>query len=293
MMNIERISLEFGLPERLKVLHVSDSHFCRADARDGQRKIDLAAIRLKYELGASMIELDFDEQLIKFERNLDELFSYGKANCDIIVHTGDFIDFRSFPNLEAMREKLRDADAFYAVGSHEFSLYLDEVEDDAYKMQSWDMISAAAPNALDFAVRIVKNVRFISMDNSYYRFTEAQVAALDAELRTVMPTVICVHTPFFDEALFRQRTADTKLSYCALVATPDCYRLHYPEDQIEHQKSDAATWEMFRLIDGSPQIKAILAGHLHDFYRTAMPGGAVQICVGAGFRGEAAEITLF
>ena len=292
-MDIKRINLDLGLPESLKILHISDSHFCLADSRDGQRKIDLAAIRLKYELGASMVELDFDEQRLKFERNLDELVSYGKTNCDLIVHTGDFIDFRSIPNLELMRKKLRDADAFYTPGSHEFSLYLGEAEEDtAYKMQSWDMVADAAPNALDFAVRIVKGVRFIGMDNSYYRFTGEQVAALEAELRTVMPTVICVHTPLFEESLFRQRTADTKLNYTSLVAIPDRYRLHFPENQIEHLKPDAATMEMYRLIDGTPQIKAILAGHFHDFYRTTMPGGAVQVCVGAGFRGEAAEMTL-
>ena len=293
-MDIKRINLDLGLPEPLKILHVSDSHFCLADERDGRRKIDLAAIRLKYELGASMVELDFDEQRLKFERNLDELFSYGKANCDVIVHTGDFIDFRSEPNLEIMREKLHAADAFYTPGSHEFSLYLGEaVEDDAYKMQSWDRVAAAAPNALDFAVRIVKGVRFIAIDNSYYRFTGKQFAALEAELRTAMPTVVCVHTPLFEEELFRRRSADNGLGYCALVAAPDRHLPNYPEAQTEIQKPDAATREVYRLIDGSQQIRAILAGHLHDFYCTTMPGGAVQICVGASFRGEAAEITLF
>ena len=281
------------LPVHHQPLEFTDSHFCLADERDDQRKIDLAAVRLKYELGASMVELDFDEQRLKFERNLDELFAYGRKTCDIIVHTGDFIDFRSEPNLEVMREKLRAADAFYTPGSHEFSLYLGEaVEDDAYKMRSWDLIAAAAPNALDFAVRIVGGVRFIAMDNSYYRFTDKQFSALEAELRTVMPTVVCVHTPLFEEELFRRRSADNGLGYCALVAPPDRYLKNYPEAQIETQRFDAATREVYRLIDASPQIRAILAGHLHDYYCTTMPGGAVQICVGAGFRGEAAEIVL-
>ncbi|MCI5779597.1 MAG: metallophosphoesterase [Lentisphaeria bacterium] len=293
-MKLERIRLPLGLPEPVTILHVSDTHFCRADARDGQRKIDLAAIRLKYEFGRSMVALDPDEESLKIERRLDELFAYGKANCDLVIHTGDFIDFRSIPNLEAMGEKLRGADAFYTVGSHEFSLYMGEAEENtAYKMQSWEPVSAAAPNPLDFAVRIVKGVRFIGMDNSYYRFTGEQAAALDAELRAVMPTVICVHTPIFEDSLFRRRIADTKLNYTSLVAIPDRYRLHFPEDQAERLKPDAATMEMYRLIVGSPQIKAILAGHLHRFYRNTMPGGAVQICVGAGFLGEAAELTLF
>ena len=108
-----------------------------------------------------------------------------------------------------------------------------------------------------------------------------------------MPTVVCVHTPLFEEELFRRRSADNGLGYCALVAPPDRYLKNYPEAQIETQKPDAATREVYRLIDASPQIRAILAGHLHDYYCTTMPGGAVQICVGAGFRGEAAEITLF
>ena len=282
-MLLKKTEIKLGLPEPLKVMHISDSHFCLADARDGQRKIDLAGLRIKYHFG------DSHEAI---ERNIDEQIAYGKNNCDLIVHTGDIIDFRSIPNLEIMRRKLEYADAFYAVGSHEFSLYIGEAEEDtAYKMQSWDMISASSLNALDFAVRIVKGVRFISMDNSYYRFTPEQLAALKQELQKEMPTVICVHTPLFEEEFFHRRLKDTGNNYTCLVATPDKYRIHYPENQIERQKPDEATWAMYHLITTTPQIKAVLAGHLHEFYEVPLPGGAIQICGCAGYNNEAVEVT--
>ena len=284
-MEMIHTSIEAGLSQPVKVLHISDSHYCLADERDGQRKIDLAAVRIKYDFGGSHEAI---------ENHITEQLDYGKKNCDLIVHTGDIIDFRSIPNLEVMKRKLTDANAFYAVGSHEFSLYIGEAEEDtAYKMQSWQMIENASPNKLDFAVRIVKGVRFISMDNSYYRFTPAQITVLEKELQTVMPTILCMHTPLHQEELFYETATKRNRKHSYLVGTPDKYRLHYPPEQIERQKADAVTWEMLELINSSKQIKGVLAGHLHNFFRHRLPGGAWQICAGAGFRNEAVELTVF
>ena len=284
-MEIIHTTIEAGLSQPVKVLHISDSHYCLADERDGQRKIDLAAIRIKYDFGGSHDAID---------NNFTEQLNYGKKHCDLIVHTGDIIDFRSVPNLEVMKRNLQGYDVFYAVGSHEFSLYIGEAkEDTAYKMQSYQMIENASPNKLDFAVRIVRGVRFISLDNSYYLFTKAQKVALEKELKIQMPTILCMHTPLYHEDLFHDTATTCNRKHSYLVATPDKYRMHYPPEQIERQKADEATLEMCDLINSNKQIIGILAGHLHKFYRHQLPGGAWQICAGAGFKNEVVELTIF
>ena len=151
--------IEIGLPAPIRVLHASDTHLTHADARDGQRKVDLAANRLP---GFP----DADARLAELGRLSKEL---GLP----IMHTGDLIDFVSLANLEAAKAFADSHDIFMATGNHEFSLYVGEAWEDAdYRNQSLAAVQACYKNDIRMSSRIVRNgdaaINFVALDNGYY-----------------------------------------------------------------------------------------------------------------------------
>ena len=75
--------IEIGLPKPLRFLHTTDNHLTLADERDNERKRDLAAARHKA----------FEGDTNRVQTSLDEMIDYCNKNCDMMLHTGDLIDF--------------------------------------------------------------------------------------------------------------------------------------------------------------------------------------------------------
>ena len=78
-MELIKNTVNIGLKKPVKLLHVTDTHLGLADARDNERKHALAK-----RLSAR-----------DTERYLYEHIAYAKAHCDLLVHTGDLMDFVS------------------------------------------------------------------------------------------------------------------------------------------------------------------------------------------------------
>lgn len=279
-MNLQKINLHIGLEKPLTLLHLSDTHIILADERDDERKRKLAENRV-HAFGVPQ-----DEVI----RNLDAALDYAKANCDLVVHTGDLIDFVSHPNLDILSEKLSAEDTFFAVGNHEFSLYVGEAkEDTAYKMQSFDRVRAASPNDLDFASRIVNGINLVAVDNGYYLFTENQLERLKKELQKGLPVILLMHNPIHTETLY-DYMMNVRKSPCAyLTGTPEELLSCYPADRREQQRPDKPTLDFIGYIKKQPQIKAVFAGHLHFFHQDQITGTLPQFIAGGGFNNEATE----
>lgn len=279
-MNLQKINLHIGLEKPLTLLHLSDTHIILADERDDERKRKLAEDRV-HAFGVPQ-----DEVI----RNLDAALDYAKANCDLVVHTGDLIDFVSHPNLDILSEKLSAEDTFFAVGNHEFSLYVGEAkEDTAYKMQSFDRVRAASPNDLDFASRIVNGINLVAVDNGYYLFTENQLERLKKELQKGLPVILLMHNPIHTETLY-DYMMNVRKSPCAyLTGTPEELLSCYPADRREQQRPDKPTLDFIGYIKKQPQIKAVFAGHLHFFHQDQITGTLPQFIAGGGFNNEATE----
>ena len=133
-MEFTNISLNIGLNRPLRFLHITDSHLTFADERDDMRKRELAATRTRdfhdvmHEPGEALARLE-------------EAITYAREHCDLLVHTGDVIDFVSHPNFELLQHLLHATDTIFAAGNHEFSIYIGEAkEDDAYKARHFKAV---------------------------------------------------------------------------------------------------------------------------------------------------------
>lgn len=250
-MHIIKTEIKVGAEKPFSVMHASDTHLTLADARDGKRKTDLAERRQK----------TFPEADEMFEK----MVRLQKKTGSLLVHTGDLIDFVSLANLEKAAEFTAQTDCFFAAGNHEFSLYVGEAKEDAaYREQSLAKVQAAFANDIRFSSRVVNGVNFVAADNSYYLMEESQLNALKAEAEKGLPVVLCVHTPLFSEGLYDYLlNKEGKNSPAYLMSVPEEKMRHYTPDRYEQQKEDAATHEAYEFIRHCPQIKAILAGHVH------------------------------
>ena len=277
IMKLEKTTLEIGLEKPLKILHVTDSHVALCDDRDNPRKKALAE-----RLGNPDKEKYFEEHR-----------AYAKENCDLLVHTGDLFDFTSQANFDFARKVLADEDIFYIAGNHEFSQYVGEAyEDFAYKMNSFREMSPGLGVPLFFNSKIVGGVNFVGMDDSYHQFEPWQITRLKKEIDKGLPVILTMHAPIFEQSLFDyhiQRSGAGSSSY--LVG---CDEDHLPDDEWRaiEIRPRGATLEMVDFIKSQPQIKAILAGHIHFSFVSNLTPTIKQIVTGGGYEGIAREITI-
>ena len=262
-MNLSKVRIEIGLPAPLRLLHVSDTHLALADGRDGERKQALAA-RRSAAFGKEGDGLRYFSEAVAYARNC----------CDLMICTGDLIDFVSAKNLDTAKEMLSGTDYFFAAGNHEFSKYVGEaVEDEAYKLDSLPLVQRYIGNDLRFASRLVGGVNLVAVDNSYYLFRPGELEAFRREVERGYPILLLLHNPLHTDALYREMMVNRRNECAYLVGTPEELLEPYPEERRSQQTL----------------VKAVLTGHLHFNFDSVLYGDVVQYTAGGNFRGDVRE----
>ncbi|MBQ6810470.1 MAG: metallophosphoesterase [Firmicutes bacterium] len=258
--------LHIGVETPFCVLHASDTHITFADERDTRRKLELAADREK-------IFPDAAADLVALEEK-------ARREGRTVVYTGDLIDFVSELNFEKAKAFCRGADVFMAAGNHEFSQYVGEAKEDAaYRNLSLPRVQSIFKNDIRCASRIIGGVNFVAIDNSYYFFEEAQLAFLRQQTQREYPVILCVHVPLYTKELYDfMIERDGYPAY--LMSVPEALMQNYTADRYEQQKQDAITAEAYDFIVNCPNIKAVLAGHLHKNYEGRIHEGLPQLVTG-------------
>jgi hypothetical protein len=286
---LRQIEICAGASKPFGAVHVSDTHIVRADSRDNARKITLAARRSGHMKWG--------------EHYLDEAIRAAESAGEMLIHTGDLIDFVSAANLEMAERHFAGHDWFASSGNHEFSQYVGEAkEDDAYRRVSYNRVQAAYPNDLTFASRVVNGVNFVAIDDVYYNVTEAQHALFEKEVAKGLPIVILCHVPFYtprhhDEELKRSRgvcsyetgVPDEKIATWRAPSRPFGKGEEWRDRRVQ-QRADAPTKEFIKYIKAQPLLKAILCGHCHNFWEERFSPTAVQYVCSATYMGDGYRI---
>ena len=282
-MILSKHRVHLGLSESFRILHLSDSHLCLADSRDGEWKMRMAEQRGRW---ANRSEENFIEQL-----------SYAREQGLPVFHTGDLSDFVSHANLERAEELLRGIPYFITPGNHEFMRYVDPNEflaTPAYKTLSYDRVQARYANRLSMDSRLIGGVNFVALDNGFYDFDEQQLAFLRAELDKGHPTVLMMHIPLYspEHCAFLMQPPNSRRTAIQLAAPEELLNTYSDYDRFE-QSCTPLTREMADYIRTEPRIRCVLCGHTHLPYQAVLPSGAVQLTVGAGMDGYAQEIEFY
>ncbi len=284
-LNIKEITVNVGATEPFDVMHVSDTHVARADKRDNERKIMLAAGR--------------SQGMNYGEYYLEEAIRHANEKGMYMIHTGDYYDFVSEANLDSAAKHFLMADWFVCAGNHEYSKYVGEAkEDEAYKADSREAVRAAYPNDLTFASRIINGVNFVALDDVYYYFTEDQHSRMEEEMKKGLPVVMICHVPLYTPE-FCSFELERNNGNCAyLTGVPleitskyDVGRTYPPGEEWRYrkvqQKADKPTLEFMAWLKEQKLLKAILCGHCHCFFEERFSETAMQYAVDANYHGGA------
>ena len=278
-MNLCKNTLHIGLERPVRLLHVTDTHLPFSDARDDARTQALSASRKSWAPDA--------------ERYLQEQLAYARENCDLLVHTGDLIDFLSKSNVEYAREFVQEEHVFFIAGNHEYTHYLGEAwEDLAYRMTSYIQMGGGLGVPMFFNSRIVGGVNVVGIDNGYYHFADWQLWRLKREVAKGFPVILAFHDPLFEQSLYDYHMSLPGADCTYLVGCDEEHLLPYSEFRAVQQRPDDATLRMIDYICGEPAIKAILTGHLHFAFESMITPTLPQYVTGAGYRGDARELTI-
>ena len=280
-LKMNTIEIEVGAEKEFSILHISDSHLAFADERNDERKVELSAKRTKI-FGNSYA-------VIEAQRN------FAKENDLTIVHTGDLIDFVSEANIEYAAKLFSEGEWIVCAGNHEYSLYVGEArEDAAYRAQSYDKIQKVYPNDLTFYSRVVNGVNFVTLDNGYYKFSKEQFAKMKQEVKKGLPIIMVCHNPIYTPDLCDYSLKKAKGKAAGLVGVPrkitDTYaHKPYPtgeewRNRSVQQRADRTTLKFVQWLKKQEELKAILCGHCHFYYKTQFSQTATQYTTGAGYK---------
>ena len=271
MLNITKTTIEIGLPKPMKVLHMTDSHlpfFCDSDPENmrvqGKKRDEKASVA-----------------------NLEELIKYGEENCDLIVHTGDLIDYISKPCVEFAKDFLKRDNLLFVAGNHEYAKYDGKKEDMAYRLQSMKEIGGYPVNIF-FNSRIVGGVNFVGIDDAYHQVEYGQLEMLKEEVKKDLPIILFMHAPLYENGLYNASYEFWKGEICLLGSDAEAH----PEVIGDIAEPSEASKAFYGYVTKEPLIKAVLAGHLHFEFESRLPGGTVQYVTDRGDRGNAREITI-
>jgi len=188
------------------------------------------------------------------------------------------IDFVSEANLDYCRKLFQEIDLFMAAGNHEFSLYVGEAwEDEAYKRKSFDKVRNAFQGDFWFQTRVINGVKFVAVDNNYYYVTPKQLELFQKSVSDGMPVVLLVHNPLYSKDTYKKVMEGKKESDPPyLFGCPEHLLGSLETYRYLQQKPNETTKEFLNLCESLPNLKAVLAGHLHAFYETKLDTGIPQ-----------------
>ena len=183
--------IDIGTEKPFRVIHISDNHLTLVNENDNEKKHALCQVRKKaFPLQRAVLETAKD---ISRKEGLP------------ILCTGDLIDFVSDANLKAAEIFMKETNALFVTGNHEFSQYVGEAKEDAaYREQSLAKVEKAFGGDVRFVSRIINGVNFVGIDDGYFQFDGWQLHKLKDEVEKGYPVVLLLHVPLFEYELFKR-----------------------------------------------------------------------------------------
>ena len=266
-----RIHLHFGLKKPVKILQITDAHFCLAHENDSYADINVAIVgRRGFNNEANYPERDplgFFEEAMEYSKEFD---------CTVL--TGDIINNMTKTNLEVCEKVLSGKNYMACFGNHEFCT-LDFTEEKGFrnnpdsfdrKNENMDMVQSYFHRNMVFDSRVVGEVNVITMDNGYFVWTKEQFELLKREVSRGLPILLFTHVP---------------LTCSALHHNPTHSDLPVSEEEVEFTRS------VTKYIIEEPLIKGIFSGHWHCNMTETLGEKTIHI-LGGLFKGIVGEIII-
>ena len=282
-LRITPLTIPLPIEREFSALHISDTHLVYADERDSEKKRARALTRLEV-FGGRPLEM------------LRASLRYAEEKNELLLHTGDMIDFVTARNLDLTKEAFAGRDCFASAGNHDFYPTQGDGsrEDEEYKAIAFDEVQAVFPNDLRFCARVINGVNFVAFDDVFYYVADDLIDRFRAEAAKGLPIVAMCHCPLYTRELFEHCVGSNGDGVAYVVGASDEEIAHYPKWcsrwGYNEQRTNEATRAFLDYLRGEKALKAILCGHLHFPWQGKFSETATQYIAGGNFSGQANEI---
>ncbi|MGN1359800.1 MAG: metallophosphoesterase family protein [Kiritimatiellia bacterium] len=265
--------IECDLKQPFSLLHISDTHLTEADDEDGSWAGELRRKRSNHFGGRQ-------------EEALRASIEWARSRTDLLLHTGDVMDWFSGANLRLARHYLGGMMA--CAGNHEYRPARRKGRPsytDADRMPMRDSLARLYPEGLGFAVRRCFGVKFVLLDNAFGTVTPSQVERFREEVREGLPMVLCQHVPFYSEGLWlfdHTHWSGERVSGSAPAIRDGA--------DFRRQLDDGTTRGFVEMLRKERLLKAILCGHMHLFAEERFSPWARQYVVAGNYAFNAREV---
>ena len=274
-LQVLKTTVKIGLPEPVKLLHVTDTHVAYDDPGNNCGR------QMFFDGGVK-------DQIVNY---FQQALAYAKENQLPIVHTGDLIDYISNRSLEYVANALDGIDYLFTGGNHDFCHCVGKLQLTMdYKWENIPKITPYIRKNMMFDSRLIGGLKVVMMDDSFLNIGATQLEMLKAEVARGYPILLCVHIPFFTP-----KQAETCLEhghgYLSIINEPlDYYNPKY-NYRCGRDITTDETRKAYDYIMHEPMIKCILAGHQHFNNEEVLENGLHQIITHGSYAGFARELT--
>lgn len=269
MERIIRTTLEIGLAEPVKLLHMTDVHLVEYAEDDDPEQIEhMKKRRTVFEKEAGFPPHTQNEYF-------EEGFRIAAAEGAFPIVTGDVMDVLDNGNLTEFHRITDGKDFMFCPGSHDFARFCRTPgpEYPGIYREARARVEASFPQRdLTFESRVIGGVNLITMDNSQDYFPAEVLERLRGEEKKGLPMVLFMHDPLHDHGLLRVRPMNP-----AMGRTPQ-----------ELLISDTVLGFLARC----PLVAAAFSGHWHGEAEAVAPCGVRTFVTPGLFKGVCRLIEL-
>lgn len=262
------IELNLNLKRKYKLIHFSDVHVITHTNTDTKEDITKAInnenawIRVRQDFASYFSEVCNSEHLIASTKCLDNLIDYTNLNNpDLLILTGDIIDYYSVSNYNYLKNSLNKVKCPYlfSCGNHETpsSLYK-EITNNNNEI-----------NYIEFDEFIV-----VSIDDSKKVVNQYQFETLKKICLLNKPVIITCHIPMM-----------SKHNELDMQKYDKYYIMGY-------DSNDQTTVSFIDFVVNNENIKAVFCGHTHGASISYLNKNKPQYCASSGLIGFVNNITI-
>ena len=261
------INIDLGLSKEYKLVHFSDVHVAtynvQSDDIDTIKKAkdqEKTWIKQRVDFAEKFNETYDTNYLLPSADCLNNLIDYSNMNyADLVLLTGDIIDYYSLTNYKYLKNALTSLSAPYlfSCGNHESPSHL---------------FKEICQGDCDFNYVNFGEFIVASINNSTRKIKLSQLTALNNLIVNKIPIILAMHIPIM-----------TKYNRDIFIKLDSYY-------SMRHDDNDEVTNSFIDLVCSSEEVKALLCGHTHGSISSIIAPDKPQYCCSSGLIGHVNKI---
>lgn len=240
VLELQKTTINIGLKEPVKILHITDVHICEVSELDEPWQQEL----MKERTEGFEREGNFPKQTP--EEFFKEAVALAKEVNATLVCTGDVFDIHTKGNLAKFKKLIVGEDMMYSPGGHEYQKQIVRTleEPDGYGAKMEEKLREELSEFnIEFECRTIGGVNIITANNSLDYYSEYTVEKFEQTLKNGLPTIVFSHDPLDDKLLncrepYHENVKITKGEY-----------------EVSHR--------MLSALKTNPQVVTTFTGHHH------------------------------